>query len=99
MRGGVNQQRVAVGIGFGDQRRAKAAAGAAAIFNNDGLPDLARQRVRDDAADNVAASAWVMRVNAGAAKPAAASVKKRRRLLSVMVFPPKLQATNVFVGP
>ena len=53
MRGGLDQQRVAVGLGLDDGGGADRAAGAAAVLDHDGLAELARQRVHHDAPDDV----------------------------------------------
>ena len=53
MGSGIYQQCVTVGVGFRDRCRAETAAGAAAIFHHDGLPELTRQGIENDAADDV----------------------------------------------
>jgi hypothetical protein len=53
MGGGIDQQRIAIGLGFRHGCRTEAAAGAAAIFHHNGLAELTRHRVEYDTAENV----------------------------------------------
>ena len=55
--GGVDQDRVAVGVRLGDHGGADRAAGAAAVLHHDRLTQLARERIEHDASDDVEGTA------------------------------------------
>ena len=53
----VEEQRVAVGVGFGDARCRRRSAGAAAIYDDDGLAERIGQLVADHPRDVVGGAA------------------------------------------
>ena len=53
MRGGMDQDRVAVGLRLRDHRRADRAAGAAAVVDDDRLAERGGERIGDDAPEDV----------------------------------------------
>jgi hypothetical protein len=55
---GVEEQRVAVGVGFGDARRRRRSARAAAIYDDNGLPERIGKLGADNARDEVGGAAW-----------------------------------------
>ena len=61
VRGGMDQQRVAVGIGLGDGAHADRAAGAEAVLDHDRLAELGRETLGDRAGDDVGPAAGAER--------------------------------------
>ncbi len=53
MRGGVDQDGVAVGLGLRDQGGADGAARSSAVLDHDGLAELGRERIEHDAPDDI----------------------------------------------
>ena len=57
LRGGIHQERVAIGVGFGGHRRAERRAGAAAVLEYEILADLLADLFEHDAAGDVGGAA------------------------------------------